>query len=139
MQTNEKLLASIFNVGRLVRQKMFLDKCFCDLSHSEIEVLMFLESNGTSTMKSVSDYLRIKPSSVTPVVDKLFKKKVLKRIADAKDRRITYIALTKSGLKEIQKKHQKMHKDIKQIFIKLDENNKKELIKILNIILKNHE
>ena len=139
MGTNDKLLSSIFDVGRLVRQKMFLNKCFCDLSHSEIEVLLFLEENGTSTMKTVSDHLRIKPSSVTPVIEKLFKKDILKRIADKKDRRIVYISLTKKGIKEIIKKHKQIQKDIKNIFEELGEKNKQELIKILNIILKNHE
>ena len=139
MATNEQLLSSIFNISRLIRQRLFLDRCFCDLSHSEIEVLMFLKENGTSTMKNISDYLRIKPSSVTPVVDKLFKKKILKRVADKKDRRITYIALTESGLKEIHKKHQQIHKDIKKIFGELNEKNKKDLIKIINKLLKKHE
>ena len=139
METNDKLLSSFFNLSRLIRQKMFLDKCFCDLSHSEIEVLMFLEKNKKTTMKSISDYLRIKPSSITPVIDKLNTKKFLKRIADAKDRRITYIALTQKGIKELREKHQQIHKDIKKIFGKLSENNKKELIKILNVLLKNHE
>jgi len=139
MATNDKLLSSIFDVGRLVRQKMFLSKCFCDLSHSEIEVLFFLKDNGTSTMKTISDHLRIKPSSVTPTIDKLFKKKILKRTADKKDRRMIYIGLTKTGLNKIEQKHQEIQKNIKNIFDKLNKRNKQELIKILNIILKNHE
>jgi len=139
MGTNEKLLTSIFDISRLVRQQMFLNRCFCDLSHSEIEVLMFLKEGGTSTMKNISDHLRIKPSSATPVINKLFKKNILKRIADKKDRRIVYITLTKSGLKEIEKKHNQIKENIKKIFENLSEKNKKDLIKILNIALKTHE
>jgi len=134
MGTNEKLLSSIFDVGRLIRQKMFLDKCFTDLCHSEIEALMFLKDSGTSTMKAIADHLRIKPSSVTPIIDRLFKKGILKRIADKKDRRVTYIALTKNGLKEIDRKHKQIHKNIKKVFIKLSEKNKQDLIKILKKI-----
>jgi DNA-binding MarR family transcriptional regulator len=139
METNEKLLSSIFDLGRLIRQKMFLNKCFCDLSHSEIEVLFFLKENGISTMKSISNHMRIKPSSATPTIEKLCKKDMLKRIADKRDRRMVFISLTKPGLKEIKKKHRQIRKNLKNIFESLSKKNKKELIKIVNIIIKNHE
>ena len=134
METNEKLLSSLFDIGRLVRQRMFSNKCFSDLCHSEIEVLMFLKDNGVSTMKAISDHLRIKPSSTTPIIDKLFKKGILKRIPDKKDRRIVYITLTKSGLKEINEKHKQIQETIKKVFNCLNKKNKQDLIKIFEKI-----
>ena len=139
MKTNEELLSSLFDISRLIRQRLFMHKCFCSLSHSEIEVLAFLQENGTSKMKTISDHLRIKPSSITPTIEKLFKKGTLKRIADKNDRRITYIELTKSGLKEVNRIHKEIQSHIKEVFNTLNEKNKKDLIKILKIILKNHD
>ena len=139
MKTNEELLSSLFSVSRLIRQRLFMHKCFCNLSHSEIEVLAFLQENGTSKMKTISDHLRIKPSSITPTIEKLFKKGTLKRIADKNDRRITYIELTKNGLKEVNRIHKEIQSHIKEVFDILNEKNKRQLIKILKTISKDYE
>lgn len=139
MDKDEKLLSSMFNLGRLIRQELFKNKCFCDLSHSEIEVLMFLKDSGTLTMKSIADYLHIKPSSVTPVIEKLVKIKVLKRTEDKKDRRIIYIGITQKGLKKIRKECDHIHKHIQKIFSGLNIKDKSVLIKILEKLIQKHE
>jgi MarR family 2-MHQ and catechol resistance regulon transcriptional repressor len=132
--TNEALLSSIFNVSRLIRQKLFSHKCFCNLSHSEMEVLMFLTHNGKSKMRTISDHLKIKPSSATPTIERMFKKGVLKRNSDKNDRRATYIEVTKKGVKEVSKIHKEIKNHISEVFGKLNNKDKKTLIKILEKI-----
>ena len=73
MELNEKLLSSIFNVGRLIREKIQVD-CSADFTHAEIEVLKFIGENKITNMKDIADYLHIKPSSTTPLIDHLVKK-----------------------------------------------------------------
>ena len=134
METNEKLLSSILNAGRLVREQILQSKCLADFTHSEIEVLKFLDGKQGTTMKEISDYLRIKPSSATPVIDNLVKKGNLKRVKNLKDRRELYIEMTKKGEKTLKEKYKKIHGTIKKVFGKLSEKDKNTLIKIFNKI-----
>jgi DNA-binding MarR family transcriptional regulator len=140
MNTNEQLLTSIQNMGRLMRREVFSHKNFCqDISHSEIEVMFFLKEKKTATMRAIADHLRVRPSSVTPVIEKMFNKKMLSRTPDKKDRRTIYISLTKNGLKTLVRKQKDMHEHIKNFFQKVSEKNKKELLKIINTIVKDYE
>lgn len=134
METNEKLLSAIFNVGRLIKEEMHSNCTPNDFTQTEIEVLKFIGSNKNIKMKAVSDYLHIKPSSATPIIENLVEKKSLKRITDKNDRRAVYISLTPKGLKSLHKKYKVIHKTISKIFGKLNEKDKKNLIQILEKI-----
>jgi len=134
METNEKLLSAIFNVGRLIREEIHASNCLADFTHAEIEVLKFLQGKKNTTMKSIADYLHIKPSSTTSTIDVLVKRGSIKRVASAKDRRVVYIELTSKGLKSLQKKYKNIHKTMGKIFGGLSDKNKKTLIKIFEKI-----
>ena len=136
---NDQLLSLIFNLSRFIRKELFMGECLANISHSEAEVLLFLRESKKTTMRAVADYLKIEPSSVTPVVDRLLKKGMLHRAADKKDRRVVYVELTKKGLKKLSDEKKKIHSKMKNIFGSLSEKNKRELIKIVETILKNHE
>jgi DNA-binding MarR family transcriptional regulator len=128
------------NMGRLMRREVFSQKnCSQDISHSEIEVMFFLKEKKIATMRAIADHLRVKPASVTPVIEKMFKKRMLSRTPDKKDRRIIYISLTKSGLKTFIKMQKEIHGHIKNFFQKVSEKNKKELLRIINSIVKDYE
>ena len=132
--TNEKLLSAIFNVGRIIKEKIHLNSCLVDFTQGEMEILKFLKDKKNTTMKSIAGYLCIKPSSATSVIDNLVKKGYVKRTQDKKDRRVVYIDLTPKGLKSLQKTFKNIHKNIKEIFGKLKEEDKNTLIKIFKKI-----
>ena len=133
METNEKLSSSIFNIGRLIREKM-RETCAADFTQTELEALKFVECNKNSTMRQIADYLYIKPSSATSLVNNLFKKGVIKRSGNKNDRRTIYIVTTPKGLKILQKKYKTIHKTINKVFEKLSKKDKENLIKIFNKI-----
>ena len=140
MDTNQQLITSMQNMARLIKREVFLHKgCDQSISHSEVEVMFFLKEKKTATMKAIADHLKVKPASVTPVVERMFKKKILTRTPDKKDRRIIYISLTKGGLNMLVRKQKQMHGYIKNFFQKVSEKNKKELLKIINTIVKDYE
>ena len=138
-EKNEKLLSSIFNVGRLVREELCKGKRPADFTQVEIEVLKFVGNNGSTTMKSVADHLHIKPSSATPIIDNLVKKANLKRVKNKSDRREVYINLTRKGSAALQKKYRDIHKIVTKIFDKLSEKDSETLIKIFNKIDENNK
>jgi len=133
MEINEKLSSAIFSVGRLIREKMRVD-CAGDFTQTEIEALKFIEGNKNSTMRQIADYLYIKPSSATSLINNLFKKGVIKRSGNKKDRRTIYIVATAKGLKTLQKKYKTIHKTISNVFVKLSKKDKENLIKIFSKI-----
>jgi len=134
MQNDEKLLSTISNVGRLIREKIHASNCLADLTYAEVETLKFLQGKKGNTMKSIADYLHIKPSSATPVIDKLVKMGNIKRVLKKDDRRVIYIELTSKGIKSLQKKYKNIHETIKEIFGKLNAKDKKILINIFEKI-----
>ena len=133
MNTNEKLSSSIFNVGRLIKEKM-RENCKAVFTQTELEALKFIESNKNSSMRQIADYLYIKPSSATSLVNNLFRKGVIKRSGNKKDRRTIYVVATPKGLKILQKKYKTMHKTINKVFEKLSQKDKENLIKIFGKI-----
>ena len=134
METNEKLLSAIFNIGRLIREEIHASNCLADFSHTEVEVLKFLQGKKNTTMKAIADYLHIKPSSTTSVVNSMVKKGSIKRAANSGDRRVVYIELTAKGLKSLQNKYKNIHKTIGKLFGKLNDKDKKYLINIFEKI-----
>ena len=134
METNEKLLSAIFNVGRMIKEEIRKSNCLADFTQVEVEILKFLNGKKNTTMKSISDYLHIKPSSTSALIENLVKKGSVKRVDNRKDRRVVYIGLTATGLKSLQKKYKTIHKTIRSIFGKLNEKDKKNLIQIFEKI-----
>ncbi len=139
MDTDEQIINLLTNMGRLVRKEIFMSKCMEDFPHSDMEVMFYLAENKGVTMKSLSDYLRIKPPSATPIINRLFNKNLLKRTPDKKDRRITCVSLTKKGVLLVEKKRSMAKHGIKKFFGKMSHANKKSLIKILKDVLKKYE
>ena len=135
MEKNEELLSSIFNLGQIIKNKMHKSGQLSDFSHAEIEVLKFLKENEKSTMKEIAGYLRIRPASATPLVEMISDKKCVERLQDKGDRRIIYIRLTKKGQAKLKNAYKHIHNNLKEIFLRLSNDDKKDLIRILNIII----
>jgi len=129
MNINEELSSAIFNIGRLIREKINLD-CSANFTQSEIEILKFVEKNKFASMKAIADYLHIKPSSATFLIGNLARKGIIKRAGNKKDRRMIYVVLTAGGLKSLQKKYKTIHKTIGSLFGELSNKDKKTLINI---------
>ena len=85
-------------------------------------------------MKSVAEYLHIKPSSVTPVIDNLVKRGDIKRMQAKNDRRVVYVELTLQRSKLLKKTYKNIQKTIGKLFSKLNDEDKKILVNILGKI-----
>src|SRR5690625_3454390 len=78
------------------------------LNITEFAVLELIYSKGDQPIQKIGEKVLIASSSITYVVDKLEKKKLLKRKPCPKDRRITYATITEEGMqlmKQIFPKH----------------------------------
>jgi DNA-binding MarR family transcriptional regulator len=81
-------------------QKLFvaaLERDALDLGDWIILEALFEEFSSGTTMRQLSSTIRMKPSSLTGVVDALVERGWLERHSDDLDRRVVLVALTNSG------------------------------------------
>ena len=82
-------------------------------------------------MKEVSDHLSIAAPSLTPLVDELEKRELIKRCSSENDRRAVLIMLTEKGESLWEKIMRIKTKKMNYIFSKLTKDEQETLIKIL--------
>lgn len=69
------------------------------INFQEAHLLMSIGTKGPLTMSEIARTLQLTLSSVTAVVDKLEKKKFVRRTRNAEDRRLVRVELTAAGRK----------------------------------------
>ena len=102
------------------------------INATEFSVMEFLYSKGEKSIQEIRDRILLASGSATYVVDNLEKKGYVIRMISQKDKRVTYIGLTETGMKLIDDIFPTHKKNTKKIFEKI---NDKELV-ILKEILK---
>ena len=102
------------------------------INATEFSVMEFLHSKGEKSIQEIRDRILLASGSATYVVDNLEKKGYVIRKISQKDKRVTYIGLTETGMKLIDDIFPAHKKNTKKIFEKI---NDKELV-ILKEILK---
>ncbi|MDQ0061880.1 MarR family winged helix-turn-helix transcriptional regulator [Paenibacillus harenae] len=68
-----------------------------ELTIDQFATLRYLHSQGRSTSSELADIFCVGKSSITAIINRLFDKKLIYRLPDEKDRRVTYLALTGEG------------------------------------------
>ncbi len=68
-----------------------------DISKKDMAIIMFVGDNEQVIMKQIADHMSIPVSTTTGLVDKLVKKKYLRRIYSEEDRRSINIGLDSLG------------------------------------------
>ena len=107
-----------------------------DLTFSQIEILHFIGISGEKTMKSIAEHLKITPPSVTELITEMEKRNLVKRIDSKKDRRVVSVILTQSARKNYISMSKSKELILNKIVSKLSSKDKKELMRIINILNK---
>jgi DNA-binding MarR family transcriptional regulator len=98
--------------------------------------LDLLDSRGPLKMKDIAEELNISLPAATGLVNRLVILKLVKRVYDAKDRRVIYITLTSKGKEMIAEIRAKRIKAIEQIFGQLTDKERSDYLKILRKLMK---
>src|SRR5690625_1957862 len=101
------------------------------LNPTEFAVLELIYSKGDQPIQKIGEKVLIASSSITYVVDKLEKKKMLRRKPCSNDRRITYATITTAGVEFMDDVFPKHKVAIQEIFAGLDADEKKIMIEQL--------
>jgi DNA-binding MarR family transcriptional regulator len=106
-----------------------------NLTFSQVEILRFIGIDGAKTMKSIAEYLKITPPSVTDMIAPMEKKGVVKRIEDPHDRRVVTIILTKKAKSIYELTQKRKEQILRDMLSRLSATDKKTLERIISILV----
>ena len=95
---------------------------------SQDEVLDFLNKQENVSQKDLGGYLRIKPGTLSELLNKLEEKELISREKDEEDRRFSNIVLTEKGREFLEIKEEKKPKDKFKVLNKEEKENIKNLL-----------
>lgn len=122
----DEMIFSFFNIYNVFKKRMRgLPKI--DMNVTEIGALHFINKNGQTTMKDLSEFLEISPPSTTALIDKMIKIDILKRTFSEDDRRNVIISFTDNGHKMFENAKVEKIKILEEIFSCLNEKEHHEL------------
>lgn len=101
-----------------------------NLSMQELNVLNTIGDHEPCIMSEIAKQVSLSLSSVTLIVDKLVKRKLVNRIRSDEDRRIVRGTLTSEGKKIYQAQLEHMRKVIETLFSTLTHKEQDDLLKI---------
>ena len=107
----KRLEQSIITLNNVLRkeQRYIMDKY--KITGQEMEILQFIIENGPQKMKAISEHFNIKLSTLTSVIDKAEKRRVVKRVNSKEDRRVVFLEASKKG-EEVFKEYNQHLKDV---------------------------
>ncbi len=126
-------LSSLFSRS----EKKFLEQRKENLSVLESKVLYYIGENNLCIMKEISNQLEIPKNNLTVIVDKLEKKKLVKRLGSDKDRRTVSLQLTPKG-EIIYEEHAQFLIDLSKDFLKsLTRDEQNQLLSVMEKFFEN--
>ncbi len=90
----ESILRSIQGKFSRFYSKILTEK---NLTIPQFSLLILIVDEGSLRMNEIAEKLYLASSSITNLVDRLEKQKLIKRVKDSKDRRVYFIQVTESG------------------------------------------
>ncbi|MEQ8190241.1 MAG: MarR family transcriptional regulator [Candidatus Eremiobacterota bacterium] len=102
-----------------------------NISLSQLNVLMFLESRERARMKEIGEELGIKPSSATNLVDRLIKSDLIERSSVPDDRRVVEVSLTEKGKEVIEEVRKVDNQHWEKMLVKIDEREYEEILRVV--------
>lgn len=103
----QSILVHWHDIQRLMHKHMETSarsskKSVQELTFLQLRTLFYIQHNAPVNTRSLSEWLGTKASSTSILVDRLVETKWLQRVADEKDRRVTFLQLTRSAEKQLE-------------------------------------
>ncbi|MDA3856049.1 MAG: MarR family transcriptional regulator [Candidatus Woesearchaeota archaeon] len=138
MVSKEQELAMLIEaIGTQVKRKLANSKTLCELPLRDLQVIDFIEKSK-KTMGEIAEEFDLTPGTITPLIDKLIEKDLLKRERDESiDRRKVFVSLSDHGI-EAYKDHKKQKLKIAKIMLSsIDETEKERIVSSMRKIVEN--
>lgn len=124
MDINEELVHGLLDINHMMRM-LYEGKA------SQSRILIILYEQKVMNQKDLTEFLGIKPGSVSEILSKLERAELIRRVHSEKDRRTMEISLTDEGKKLAKEAVERRQERHKQMFVCLAENEQKTLLSLL--------
>ncbi|MHB8779853.1 MAG: MarR family winged helix-turn-helix transcriptional regulator [Candidatus Geothermincolia bacterium] len=105
-----------------------------ELSYPQSMILFVLLEKTTATVSELSQQMKITPSVVSRMVDRLVDKDMVERNRDEADRRVVYVSLAPKG-REFLERIAEYHADkVRDLWASVKEEDRQTFIKLLGLI-----
>ncbi|WP_312280411.1 MarR family transcriptional regulator [Oscillibacter sp.] len=109
MEEMKSLGRSIGCASHLFRERADARMAKYDVTPLQAHVMVHLaHQGGKSTQQALGEHLRVKPSTVNGIVDRMVERELIVRSADEADARRRLVALTQTGQARLEQLHQEM-------------------------------
>jgi len=105
-----------------------------DINFTYIPVLCQIRTLKTPTLGKLSDISGFKLSTLTRIVDKLFKRELVVRESDPSDRRVVRVRITDEGCRIVEKFEMARKKKVASILKRLTLRERQDLLRVLQNI-----
>ena len=135
----QQFISAITKIRRIVHQSsnISLEEKFATIL--QMQALGFVKDHPKATVGELAQKLHMSSSSIAQLCDRLVSNGWVKREDDPKDRRVTRLSLTDKGSKELKAIKLKHFKKMGQVFSLLDEEDLKEMVRIITILVQKVE
>ncbi len=105
----EKMEQSFILLNDIFRKRDDFIRNKYRISSLEMELIQYVMRNGPQKMKAVAEFFHIKLSTLTSIIDKAEKQRILKRVNSKNDRRVVFLDITKKGKKVFEEYKKYLH------------------------------
>ena len=130
------LVEIMFKIFRYMKGEMSYTDNLIHLSILQIQTLVFLGHNKTTSMSDIAGHFHIELSSATSLVNKLCDLQLVERREDTQDRRLVMIALTSKGKALLKQAMVQRRKKLEKMLSYLSEKEQTDLLTILETLHK---
>ncbi len=130
------ILHSLRTINRVVDMCSKEIKSQGNLTLPQILSLLAVYADGPMTIAQLASDVHLSSSTVVGIIDRLEKKKLLKRERSVSDRREVYVSVTKEGKRIAEKSPIPLQEKLVDALVKLTDNQEKVLIESIEQLVK---
>lgn len=93
----ERLESSLRALSDVYRKHQDYIKTKYRISALEMEIIQLVVLEGRKKMKEIGQHFNVKLSTLTSIIDKIERQRLVKRVNSQKDRRVVFLEVTKKG------------------------------------------
>ena len=138
-KTLDQLIATLFATHRIIHEQTRSSVRIDPATLVQLQALHYISGAKSPTMREVARHLHITPPSATSLINTLVRTGLSARAPDSKDRRVIRLAVTPKGERAMARGFEKMKGGMRRVFSRLNEDEQRRLIQILEKILHTYQ
>lgn len=131
MSDKQRLAEALITLGLMMKEQARKQHTHTSGSPMHFHALVVVKDLGTPTMRELAKSLALTPSATTTLVNKLIRAKLVRRMSNPNDRRVTHLALTPVGTTLLRSRLQNMAKWLQELVNPLSRTEQKDLIRLI--------